>query len=211
MDGQAVAGNPLGPHRHDPAGLRFPCAADDTIIGTAAQAASPLQAWLDLLLKPSIKDLMEKDIGQYGGHGATLPDACVRLVQYSCFHAPGPEPFPHEAHYPSIIDPVAEHFPQSSPVNTVAGSTHICLHDPASPLMPAPLASLMQCLVGAASWPKAIRAVVEVWLVDRCQPHGHRSLANLLRARWLPNRTLPPVVLCTPDALAGCGLIAAPA
>jgi hypothetical protein len=37
-----------------------------TVIGKADQEASSLQAWLDLMLKPCIKDLMEKDIGQHG-------------------------------------------------------------------------------------------------------------------------------------------------
>src|SRR5207248_1829704 len=113
MDGQAVAGKPLGQHRHDLASVRFQFAADDQIIRKADQAASSLQAWLDLLLKPCIEDLMEKDIGQYGCNSSPLHDACVRLVQHSCFHDPGTEPFPHEAQYPSIIAPLAEHFPQS--------------------------------------------------------------------------------------------------
>src|SRR3989475_13071775 len=67
MDGQAVAGKPLGQHRHDLAGVRFQFAADDKIIGKADQETSSLQAWLDLMLKPCIEDLMEKDIGQHGG------------------------------------------------------------------------------------------------------------------------------------------------
>ena len=66
MDGQAVAGEPLGQHRHDPVGVRFQRAADDNIIGKADQEASALQAWLDLMLKPCIEDLMEKDIDSYG-------------------------------------------------------------------------------------------------------------------------------------------------
>ena len=182
-----------------------------TIIGKADQEAAPLQAWLDLLLKPYSKDLMEQAMGPYGGNGAPWHDACVRMVQYSCFHAPGPEPFPNAAPYPSSIDPLAEPFPQSSPVNTVAVSTHIGIHEPAYPLLHAPLASLMQCLVGAASWPQALRAVVAVLLVDHFQQHGHRSLDHLLLARWLPHRTLTPVVLVHPDALDGCGRIAATA
>ena len=72
MDGQAVAGKPLGQHRHDLAGVRFQLAADDKIIGKADQEASSLQAWLYLLLKPFIQDLMEEDIGQHGGNGPRL-------------------------------------------------------------------------------------------------------------------------------------------
>jgi hypothetical protein len=63
MDSQAVAGKPLGQYRHDPAGIRFPCAADHNIISETAQEASALQAWLYLVLEPCIEDLMEKDIG----------------------------------------------------------------------------------------------------------------------------------------------------
>src|SRR5215471_222376 len=69
----------------------------------------------------------------------------------------------------------------------------------------------MQCPVGVASWPKAIRAVVEVLLVDRFQQHRHRSLDNLILERRLPTRTLTPVVLFNPDALDGGGLRAATA
>jgi hypothetical protein len=69
----------------------------------------------------------------------------------------------------------------------------------------------MQCLVGAASWPKAVRAVIEVLLVDRFQQHGHRSLDNLVLERGLPNRTLPSIGLLNPDALDGRGLITAAA
>jgi hypothetical protein len=69
----------------------------------------------------------------------------------------------------------------------------------------------MQCIVRAASWPKAVRAVVEVLLVDRFQQHGHRSLDNLILERWLPNRTLTSIVLLNPDTLDGRGLIAAAA
>src|SRR6266700_5570872 len=55
------------------------------------------------------------------------------------FPDPGTEPFPNKAHYPPIIDSVAEHFPQSSPVNTVEISTDICIHDPTNTLRHAPL------------------------------------------------------------------------
>ena len=73
------------------------------------------------MLKPFIEDLMEKDIGQHGGNGSPLHDACFGMVQHPFFPDSGTEPFPNKAHYPPIIDSVAEHFPQSSPVNTVVG------------------------------------------------------------------------------------------
>src|SRR5262245_8257300 len=125
------------------------------------------------------------------------------MVQHPCFHAPGTEPFPNEAQYPPVLHSVAERFPQSSPAHTLEVSTHIGIHDPADPLIHAPLAYLTQCLVGAASWPKAVRAVVEVLLVDRFQQHGHRSLDHLILERGLPNRTLTSIGLLNPDALDG--------
>jgi hypothetical protein len=64
---------------------------------------------------------MEKDIGQHGGKGSPLHDAGVGMVHHPFFPDPGTEPFPNKAHYPPIMDPLAEHFPQSSPVNTVEG------------------------------------------------------------------------------------------
>ena len=111
-----------------------------TIVGETAQEASAFQAWLSRVLKPYIEDLMEKDTGQHGGHGATLHDACVGMVPHPVFPAPGSEPFPNEAQYPPVIHSVAERFPQSSPVNTIEISTHICIHDPTNPLIHAPLA-----------------------------------------------------------------------
>jgi hypothetical protein len=66
-------------------------------------------------------------------------------------------------------------------------------------------------MMGAASWPQALRTVVAVVLVDRFPPHGHRSLDHLGLARRLPKRTLPPVILFHPDPLDGRGLGAATA
>src|SRR5262249_61081847 len=87
-ESQAVAGNPLGPYRHDPGGIHFQCAADNTIIRETAQDAAAFQAWLSLVLKPFIEDLMEKDLGPYGGNGSPWHDACVGLVQHPCCHDP---------------------------------------------------------------------------------------------------------------------------
>src|SRR6266702_7110206 len=65
--------------------------------------------------------------------------------------------------------------------------------------------------MGAASWPKAIRAVVEVLLVDRFQQHRHRSLDDFVLERRLADRALAPVVLLDPDTLHGRCLIASTA
>jgi hypothetical protein len=106
---------------------------------------------------------------------------------------------------------VAQRFSPSRPVNTLEVSTPIGIHDPPHPLMPAPLASLLQGRVGAAAWPQAIRAGVEVWLVERFQQPGHRSLAPLILARGLPQRPLTAVDRLQPDARARRGLRAAAA
>jgi hypothetical protein len=100
-------------------------------ISETDQEASAFQAWLYLVLKPFIEDMMEKDIGQYGRDGTTLHDACFGMVQHPFFSDPGPEPFPNEAQYPPVMHSVTERFPQSSPVNTIEVSTHICIHNPA--------------------------------------------------------------------------------
>ena len=63
----------------------------------------------------------------------------------------------------------------------------------------------------AATLPKAVRAVVEVLLVDRFQQHRYRSLDNLVLERRLANRALAPVLLLDPDALHGHCLIASAA
>ena len=58
----------------------------------------------------------------------------------------------------------------------------------------------------AATRSKAIRAVVEVLLVDRFSPHRYRSLDHLVLERRLADRALAPVVLRDPDTLHGRGL-----
>jgi hypothetical protein len=59
----------------------------------------------------------------------------------------------------------------------------------------------MQRMVRAATLPNAVRAVGEVWLVDRFQQHRSRSLDQLLLKGRLADRTLSPIVLFEPDAL----------
>jgi hypothetical protein len=66
----------------------------------------------------------------------------------------------------------------------------------------------MQRMMRAATLPKAVRAVVEVLLVDRFQQHRYRSLDNLVLERRLANWALAPIVLLDPDALHGHCLIA---
>ncbi len=59
----------------------------------------------------------------------------------------------------------------------------------------------MQRIMGAATLPKAIGAVVKVLLVDRFQQHRHRSLDNLVLERRLADRALAPIYFFEPDAL----------
>src|SRR3989442_6933144 len=66
----------------------------------------------------------------------------------------------------------------------------------------------MQCLMRAATLPKAVRAVVKVLLVDRFQQHRYRSLDHLVLERRLANWALASIILLDPDALHGCCLIA---
>src|SRR6266446_6678110 len=54
-----------------------------------------------------------------------------------------------------------------------------------------------------ATLPKAVRAIVEVLLVNRFQPHRHRSLDDFVLERRLPNRTRLSVLLLDPDAFHG--------
>jgi hypothetical protein len=68
----------------------------------------------------------------------------------------------------------------------------------------------MQRMVRAATLPKAVRAVVEVVLVDRFQQHRSRSLDQRILTCRLADRTLSPIVLFEPDAL-DWGRLVAPA
>ena len=57
--------------------------------------------------------------------------------------------------------------------------------------------------MGAATLPKALRAVVAILLVDRLPQHRHRSVDDLVLERGLPDRPLAPVFLLAPDPLYG--------
>src|SRR5262245_19097183 len=129
------------------------------------------------------------------------------MRQSALFHHSGTQPLPNETQNASIIDPLAQHLAQACSVDAVEVSTDICIHDPAKTLRHAPLAELVQCLMRAATRSKAIRAVVEVLLVDRFEQHRDRSLDNLVLEHWLADRALAPVVLLDPDTLHGRGLI----
>jgi len=142
---------------------------------------------------------------------AALRRTLVGVHQRSRLQHARVQPLAHQSEYSSITDSLLDNLPQMAPVQVVEKSTDIGIHDPANTLCPAPLASLMPCIMGMTSWPKALRAVVEVLLVDRFQHHGHRSLDNLLLERRLPDRTLPPVVLLNPDTRDGRCLRAATA
>src|SRR5438552_3568718 len=87
-------------------------------------------------------------------------------------------------------------------------SADICIHAPAATLRHAPLASRMQCIMGAATLAKALGAVADILLIDGFQQHRYRSLDNLVLKRRLPHRTLPPISLVAPDARDRRGLVA---
>ena len=133
-------------------------------------------------------------------------DTCLRVGQDTFFHDPGVEPCPDQPHHPPILNPFTQHFSSSGPVDTVAVSTDICLHDPADPLRHALLTSRMPCLMGAATLSKALGAVTAILLIDGFQQHRHCSLDHLVLERRLPNQTLPSIVLVEPDALDRGGL-----
>jgi hypothetical protein len=65
----------------------------------------------------------------------------------------------------------------------------------------------MQRIMGAATLPKAIRAVRKVLLIDRFQQHRHRSLDNLVLKRGLADRASASIVLLDPYTLDGRGLV----
>ena len=58
MNGQAEAGKPLRQDVHHPAGVGFPCAADDKIIRKTREKALALQPGLHVFDKPFIQDSM---------------------------------------------------------------------------------------------------------------------------------------------------------
>ena len=78
MNGQAEARKALRQHGHDPAGIVFPLAADDKVIGKADQKAAPFHPGFDVVLVPFIQDLMQEDIGQHRRDDAALRGALAR-------------------------------------------------------------------------------------------------------------------------------------
>ena len=57
------------------------------------------------------------------------------------------------------------------------------------------LTQLVQGLMRAVAFAKAVRAIREVLLVDRSQQHDHRSLDDFVLERWNANRALTAVLL----------------
>ena len=117
--------------------------------------------------------------------------------------ASGAPPLPNEAPASPIIDPLAQHLTQASPVHVIDVSTQIGIQDPADTLLHAPRTYRVQRCLRASTWPKAIGAVLEVLRINRFQHQRHRSLDDLGRERGLADRALSPVVLLDPDALLG--------
>jgi hypothetical protein len=105
MNAQAKARKPLGQPRHDPPGIPFPLAANDTVIRKADQHASSLQAWPDFLLEPFLQHMVEEYMGKDGGTDPAWHDAGLRLRQDAFCHPAGPQPLPNEAPDPPILAP----------------------------------------------------------------------------------------------------------
>jgi len=66
MHAQAKAHKPLWEYVHDLASVCCDFAADDAIIGEAAQEASALHPWPYCALKPGIQDMMQAYMSSYG-------------------------------------------------------------------------------------------------------------------------------------------------
>src|SRR5712691_5112228 len=60
----------------------------------------------------------------------------------------------------------------------IEASTHICVHTPANGLAHTLRPKLAQCTMRAPALTKAVRAVVNILFVARCQEHHDRSLDN---------------------------------
>ena len=135
-----------------------------------------------------------------------LPDAPLRVMAHSGCPDARAEPRSPEAHDPPRLAPVAYDCAPWGSVSTGDVSTALCLHDPADALLPAPRAEGVQGLRGATPGPTAIRAVVNVRCVDRCQPPPHRSLDHLGLERRT-DRAVSSVCLLNPDTLHGRRLL----
>src|SRR5712691_10944694 len=147
--------------------------------------------------------MMEDYIGHHGCNDTALHDPCLGMTSSPFFHDPGAQPLPNEAQYAPIIDSLTQSLAPTSPVDTVEVSTDICIHYPAAGVPHAPLPELVQCVMGTATPPDAVRAVGEVVLVDRFQQHRHCALDDRVLARRCPDRALLPVLLLAPDACPG--------
>jgi len=127
------------------------------------------------------------------------------------FHNARAEPLPDAAPDSPLIDPSAEHCWPAGPVNALAGSTAICLHDPAAARLHAPRTERVPCVMGTPAWPKAVGAVVKVLLVDGFPQPRDRALDHLVLARGLADRAPAPVVRLEPDPRSRRRLVASPA
>src|SRR5262245_58796776 len=115
MNGQTEAGTPLRQDVHHPAGVGFPCAADDAIIRQTRSQALALHPGLPVMDTPFVHDSMQDYIRHHGRDHSALRCPLVRVTQCARLEYAGMEPLAEESHYAPITDPLLDQLSQMTP------------------------------------------------------------------------------------------------
>src|SRR5919109_3860743 len=83
MNGEAETGKAFRQDVHNPAGIGFALAADDTIIGKATQKTVALHPGEDVLDQPFVQYMMQEYIGEHGRNDPALRRTLVGVYQLS--------------------------------------------------------------------------------------------------------------------------------
>src|SRR5262249_31706367 len=116
MNGQAEASKPLRQDVHHPAGVGFPCAADDEIIRKTREKALALHPGLHVFDKPFVQDSMQEYIRHHGRDPSALRCTLVRVTQCARLEYACMEPRAEESQYAPITDPLLDKLSQMTPV-----------------------------------------------------------------------------------------------
>ena len=213
MPGEAAARTPLRQDLHPPAGVGFPRAAADELIGQTRQKARARPPGLDVCDQPCVQDLMQAYRGAPGRNDPTWWRPLVGVSPRSRLqHARGP-PRATPAESASLLDPLLDTRPPRAPGQVSENSPAIRLDSPGDGQRPALLPPLVPRLMGAVALPEALGHSLEILLDDRLEAPHPRPLDPLGRDAGGPSGPLRPSVLFDPYPLDGrrpLPIIAAP-
>ena len=203
MQGQAETGEPLRQDFHPPAGVGFQLEADDKIIGKTRHKAPALHPGGHVFDKPFGQDPMQEYLRHHGRDPSALRRTLVWVGQSSRLQYTSMEPLAKQSQYSPLTDPLLDTLPQMAPVEIVAKSTDIRVHDPGDVQRPTLLTQLVPRLVLTVPFAEAMGKPIKIVLEDGLQKHHHRSLDHFVLEAGFASWPLLPIFLLDPYPLDG--------